>query len=469
MIFALNFFEKAAPPNIADPSTLDSPILRLYGRYMLGADQLLKRLPQAPSSQPPADLLAPLDESAPTIMEKVRVVPLAAELAGVDEALNRLDAIDVELAHDPTIDAGYRRDAEALRVIYSAPADQAAPLDAAQRDELRARHGWFARVALSFGKPEADPDRRAIAADGMRAMVLIVSLFVFIVLAGIAGFVLFIVAAVLAGSGRIRPAFLRETALPPGGTDLQSGGTDLQSGGTDWQSGGTDLQSVRPPPSPNAFLESTVLFLAAFLLASFVAEVAHMATGFDISFILLWIVAALVFWPLSRGFSWPELRAGLGWRRGKGILVEMACGVAGHLAGLPIMALGLAVSILIITLTGTDATHPITNEVSPASPFALVGLFIMTTLWAPLVEEAIFRGALYTHLRMRLRALPAALIVGFIFAAIHPQGFGGIPVLTALGLNFCLMREWRGSLIAPMTAHALHNGLLTTMLVLFLA
>ena len=32
-----------------------------------------------------------------------------------------------------------------------------------------------------------------------------------------------------------------------------------------------------------------------------------------------------------------------------------------------------------------------------------------------------------------------------------------IPPLAALAITFALMREWRGSIIGPMTAHALNN------------
>jgi membrane protease YdiL (CAAX protease family) len=38
----------------------------------------------------------------------------------------------------------------------------------------------------------------------------------------------------------------------------------------------------------------------------------------------------------------------------------------------------------------------------------------------------------------------------------------------ALGFGFALLREWRGSLIAPMTAHALNNGIVMTFLIVAL-
>ena len=56
-----------------------------------------------------------------------------------------------------------------------------------------------------------------------------------------------------------------------------------------------------------------------------------------------------------------------------------------------------------------------------------------------------------------------------IFAAIHPQGGVGIPMLTTIALAFAALREWRGSIIAPMVCHACVNGVTVTMLVLITA
>ena len=53
----------------------------------------------------------------------------------------------------------------------------------------------------------------------------------------------------------------------------------------------------------------------------------------------------------------------------------------------------------------------------------------------------------------------------FIFAVIHPQGWAGVPPIMALALTLSALRLTRGSLIAPMTAHALNNGLVTLLLI----
>ena len=61
------------------------------------------------------------------------------------------------------------------------------------------------------------------------------------------------------------------------------------------------------------------------------------------------------------------------------------------------------------------------------------------------------------------------MIVALLFAAIHPQGWVGVPVLTGIAMSFAFIREWRGSIVAPVVAHALNNGAVTLLLVLILA
>jgi membrane protease YdiL (CAAX protease family) len=60
----------------------------------------------------------------------------------------------------------------------------------------------------------------------------------------------------------------------------------------------------------------------------------------------------------------------------------------------------------------------------------------------------------------------SALIVSLLFAAIHPQGLAAIPALMALAFGFNLAREWRGTLVPSMVAHAINNGLLLTLFLL---
>ncbi|MCZ6810386.1 MAG: CPBP family intramembrane metalloprotease, partial [Planctomycetota bacterium] len=67
-----------------------------------------------------------------------------------------------------------------------------------------------------------------------------------------------------------------------------------------------------------------------------------------------------------------------------------------------------------------------------------------------------------------LSVLLSASINGFVFAAIHPQGFVAVPALMSLALGMALVREWRGTLIPSMMIHAVHNGLIMGLLMIVL-
>jgi membrane protease YdiL (CAAX protease family) len=102
----------------------------------------------------------------------------------------------------------------------------------------------------------------------------------------------------------------------------------------------------------------------------------------------------------------------------------------------------------------------------------MIGLMVIVAcVAAPIVEETMFRGVLYRHLRDWIpgngRAASvffACLVNSFVFAAIHPQGLIGIPMLGLLAVGFSLVREWRDSLLGPILMHALNNGIITLIL-----
>ena len=62
--------------------------------------------------------------------------------------------------------------------------------------------------------------------------------------------------------------------------------------------------------------------------------------------------------------------------------------------------------------------------------------------------------------------LCTATLVSFVFAVIHPQGLEAVPPLMALAFTFCLVREWRGSLVPSMIAHGINNTVVLSFLIL---
>jgi hypothetical protein len=110
-------------------------------------------------------------------------------------------------------------------------------------------------------------------------------------------------------------------------------------------------------------------------------------------------------------------------------------------------------------------------EIAGGNVFMIAQVLLIGAVAAPVVEETMFRGVLYRHLRDASRGLGVALSIviavtvnGLIFAVIHPQGLVAIPALFALATAFTLAREWRGSLLPSMIMHAINNGLVLGML-----
>jgi membrane protease YdiL (CAAX protease family) len=98
--------------------------------------------------------------------------------------------------------------------------------------------------------------------------------------------------------------------------------------------------------------------------------------------------------------------------------------------------------------------------------FEVLLVFSLACMWAPIVEETLFRGAFQHYLRRRWSIPLTTLVVAFVFAAIHPQGYLGVPPLMAIGATLSLVREWRGSLIAPIVTHACNNTVMLTLVLL---
>jgi len=84
---------------------------------------------------------------------------------------------------------------------------------------------------------------------------------------------------------------------------------------------------------------------------------------------------------------------------------------------------------------------------------------------APLSEELLFRGLLYSSLRTRWSAVPSILVTAVLFAYLHepyriftdPRAFP-LPILY-LGIVLGLARERTSSVVPGMVMHALNNAL----------
>ena len=85
----------------------------------------------------------------------------------------------------------------------------------------------------------------------------------------------------------------------------------------------------------------------------------------------------------------------------------------------------------------------------------------LTCVVAPISEEILFRGFIFSALRNWRGTLPAALITGLLFGGVH---VGSAPVLdlvplAALGFGLCLLYRCTGSLYPCIVTHALNNSI----------
>jgi membrane protease YdiL (CAAX protease family) len=240
---------------------------------------------------------------------------------------------------------------------------------------------------------------------------------------------------------------------------------------------GPAVGGLAPPGGETVWLETFGVFVAGFLALKGVSYAVHAAAPPDsplpiiVPLALQWVLMLTLLWPVVRGVSWQEYRRRMGYHAAKGVGYEVGCGVVAYITALPLLALAAIVSAGLMIgwrkIVGDEHAPMPDNKLIDmvgGPTWLVVVLGLLAVLWAPIVEEGIFRGALYRHLRRTMPALASALVVGLFFAVMHGYIVFQLIVIATLGTVFAIMREWRGSIIPSMTAHALHNTLVLILL-----
>jgi uncharacterized protein len=174
---------------------------------------------------------------------------------------------------------------------------------------------------------------------------------------------------------------------------------------------------------------------------------------------------ALLFWALRRD---NLSLAQIGWQTADGQKPwqEFVIGA------LPGIALGLlyiyGLSPLMTAVQRTLGDYVPAGELLPTLSSAVLPFFIANVLFAPFVEEGIYRGYALTRLFGRF-SQPAAIVISCVFfGLLHWSGGFWYILLTGVvaGGLFAGLFTWRRNIIAPFAAHLLLNlleFLLTTM------
>lgn len=110
------------------------------------------------------------------------------------------------------------------------------------------------------------------------------------------------------------------------------------------------------------------------------------------------------------------------------------------------------------------------DRVLKSSRAAVYAIAIMATFSAPIIEEVVYRGVMYSALARSINVAGAVAITTGLFAAVHlPQYWGDyatISALLSLSLVLSMVRVLSGNLLPCIALHFLFNGIQTTLLVL---
>lgn len=416
---------------------LKSNVIELQGRYLVGVKELLGHGDQLVKQAKEFDRGA--------YRQRLRFVVLAGELASPQEAVARLVGLGAPPKGDDqkatAIDEQLR--VILLRLYRRYAANQFDPhqvLSDRERETLRSELGWFGELALTPPQIPDEAARQQVIAPAQRVAVgLFAGVFGGLGL-GCFGFIGLVVLLVLLANRTVRRGFF--TGLPYGAVYAET------------------------------FALWLVLFVGLLWAGPWLP--ARHSPLLQSSLLALFSLGALG-WPVWRGIPWGQVRRDIGLHGGRRPFLEVLSGLATYAMSLPLLAVGFLVMLLILALAHRGGG--LFEDNSPAHPLVgLVGndwwvrmqILLAAAVVAPIVEETMFRGVFYRHLReatrtwgVALSVLGSGLVSGFLFAVVHPQGLVAVPVLMGLAFGFALGREWRGSLVACMVAHGVHNGLLT--------
>lgn len=433
-----------------DATPMDLMQIQLQGKMVVAQKRLATMQGQDMTSALPENM-----DSGP-YEQRLCFSILLNELNGPSDAIEHIERTDEAVKES---DLTLTSDQSRLREILLRLMDQYEQEDMDSRslpqndqDFLEDKLQWLGKLALlPEGSPQTD-QRDDLESE---AIGLLTSGFVGLLLGGFFGFVGFALAILLL-------ILLANRMLKPG---FSNGTTDH-----------------------NIYIETFAIWMCLFFGGSLmIGLIGVKAGGFLMAVQPVIFFGSLIAlgWPIIRGVPFSQVRKDIGWTV-RNPFKEASTSFVTYLATATFLIPGvIIVSILMSIIAGSQETHEFSRQPMPSHPIqeyladgnatVIFLVFVTACVAAPIVEETMFRGVLYRHLRdltgswrRWISVIFAAVLNGLIFASIHPQGIVGVPLLTTLAIGFSLAREWRGSLICPMVMHGIHNALVTCVVLLIL-
>ncbi len=168
----------------------------------------------------------------------------------------------------------------------------------------------------------------------------------------------------------------------------------------------------------------------------------------DVGFVLAAVYCAHIGGRAVRSWQFGLRRPGAGWRSASGLILL------------------LLVAFIALSAIWSALVHPSEEKLletlgTNEGTSLLLASAALTCVVAPICEEFLFRGFIFTALRSWRGTLPAAVITGLVFGGVHAGSAPALDLVPLAGLGFglCLLYRYSGSLYPCMIAHSLNNSL----------
>jgi membrane protease YdiL (CAAX protease family) len=166
----------------------------------------------------------------------------------------------------------------------------------------------------------------------------------------------------------------------------------------------------------------------------------------DLAFVFVAVWFARLGGRVSRAWQFGLRAPGVGWRSAGRMIVLLLLGF-------------IVFSVLWAVLFEPGEDKVLKSLGSGEGGALLVLSAALTCVVAPIGEEFLFRGYIFTALRGWRGTLPAAALTGLLFGGVHVGSAPvlDLPPLAALGFGLCLLYRYTGSLYPGIVTHCLNN------------
>jgi len=170
------------------------------------------------------------------------------------------------------------------------------------------------------------------------------------------------------------------------------------------------------------------------------------------------LVTLLLAWAVVTRLGKVPARKVLGWSWGPGFGLWQSVAMA--------VMLFMMAWLISLVLGGQETEL---EKILQSSRVAALLIAFIATATAPLVEEIIYRGILYSALQRTIGAAPAVIVVTIMFAGPHVQQYwpnlAAISSITLLSAVLTVIRARTGRLLPCFVIHLVFNGVQSLIIV----